>query len=61
MARLGGKVTLVTGGASGIGRAIVERFVAEGASVVAGDIDEGGERPRPVRARVEHHGGPLLP
>jgi len=40
--RLAGKVGLVTGGASGIGRATVRRFVAEGARVVAGDRDEGG-------------------
>ena len=39
--RLDGKVALVTGGASGIGRAAARRFVAEGASVVAGDLDEG--------------------
>jgi NAD(P)-dependent dehydrogenase (short-subunit alcohol dehydrogenase family) len=40
--RLAGKVGLVTGGASGIGRATVRRFVAEGARVVAGDRDEAG-------------------
>jgi NAD(P)-dependent dehydrogenase (short-subunit alcohol dehydrogenase family) len=38
---LSGKVAIVTGGASGIGRAAVERFVAEGARVVIADIDEG--------------------
>jgi NAD(P)-dependent dehydrogenase (short-subunit alcohol dehydrogenase family) len=38
---LAGKVAVVTGGASGIGRATVERFVAEGARVVIADIDEG--------------------
>jgi len=39
---LTGKVAVVTGAASGIGRACVERFLAEGARVVAGDIDSDG-------------------
>lgn len=34
------KVVVVTGGASGIGRAAVFRFLAEGASVVAADLNE---------------------
>ena len=38
--RLGGRVALVTGGASGIGLASTRRFVAEGARVVVGDIDD---------------------
>jgi NAD(P)-dependent dehydrogenase (short-subunit alcohol dehydrogenase family) len=39
---LEGRVALVTGAASGIGRAIAKRFVGEGANVAAGDIDEAG-------------------
>lgn len=35
MKRLEGKIAVVTGASSGIGRAVVERFVAEGAKVVA--------------------------
>ena len=35
--RLQGRVAVVTGGASGIGRAIAEAYLAEGASVVLGD------------------------
>lgn len=34
------RVAIVTGGASGIGRATVELFVAEGARVVVADVDE---------------------
>jgi NAD(P)-dependent dehydrogenase (short-subunit alcohol dehydrogenase family) len=38
--KLGGKTAIVTGGAAGIGRAIVERFVTDGAKVMIADVDE---------------------
>jgi meso-butanediol dehydrogenase/(S,S)-butanediol dehydrogenase/diacetyl reductase len=40
--RFTGRHAVVTGAASGIGRAIARRFAAEGGTVVAGDIDEKG-------------------
>src|SRR5512134_3207324 len=38
MGKLEGRIAIVTGGAQGIGRAIVDKLAAEGATVVIGDV-----------------------
>jgi NAD(P)-dependent dehydrogenase (short-subunit alcohol dehydrogenase family) len=55
MERSSTRVALVTGGASGIGRATVDRLVADGVTVVIGDIqDQAGEA---AVAEVRDRGG----
>lgn len=54
-----GKVALVTGGASGIGRATACRFAGAGARVVVADVDEA--LARETVALIEAAGGEALP
>jgi NAD(P)-dependent dehydrogenase (short-subunit alcohol dehydrogenase family) len=42
VSRIDGRVAIITGAASGIGRATALKFAQEGAAVVVADIDEGG-------------------
>lgn len=59
--RLAGRTAIVTGAASGLGRAIARKFAAEGAAVVISDIRatplEGGE---PTAALIAGEGGTVV-
>ena len=55
MARLEGRVALVTGAGSGIGEASAVRFAEEGAAVMCADINEEGVQT--TAATISEHGG----
>jgi len=67
MGRLEGKIAIVTGAASGIGKATVELFRSEGATVVGSDVSDGvdmqadagseGDVQRLVEQVAKDHGG----
>ena len=56
MTRLAGKVAIVTGGASGMGRATVMRFLADGAKVVVADLNETNGAETVAVAKAQGHG-----
>lgn len=59
MRELAGKVAVVTGAASGIGRALADRFAAAGMKVVLGDVDE--VKLRAAEAELREGGADVLP
>ena len=58
MGQLEGKVVLLSGGASDIGRATALRLAAEGAAVVVGDVDADGRRVGGRGGRARRAGAP---
>lgn len=55
MALLAGRTAVITGGARGLGYAVAERFIAEGARVVLGDVNA-----EATRAAAETLGGSVF-
>jgi len=55
MSKLSGKVAIVTGGASGMGRATVMRFLAEGAKVMVADLNEANGAETIAVAKAQGH------
>jgi NAD(P)-dependent dehydrogenase (short-subunit alcohol dehydrogenase family) len=55
MSKLAGKVAIVTGGASGMGRATVMRFLAEGAKVVVADLNDANGAETLAVAKAQGH------
>jgi 3-hydroxybutyrate dehydrogenase len=56
--RLTGKVAVITGAASGIGRQIARTFAAAGAQVVIADLD--AERARATATEINHEGAQAI-
>ena len=56
MTRLANKVAIVTGGASGMGRATVMRFLADGAKVLVADLNEANGAETLAIAKAQGHG-----
>jgi NAD(P)-dependent dehydrogenase (short-subunit alcohol dehydrogenase family) len=58
MSLMTGKVVIITGGASGIGRATAIAFAREGAAVVIGDLDTKGAEN--TAAAIKDRGGAAI-
>jgi NAD(P)-dependent dehydrogenase (short-subunit alcohol dehydrogenase family) len=56
MSKLAGKVAIVTGGASGLGRATVMKFLAEGAKVMVADLNDKNGAETIAVAKAQGHG-----
>jgi NAD(P)-dependent dehydrogenase (short-subunit alcohol dehydrogenase family) len=55
MSKFAGKVAIVTGGASGMGRATVMRFLAEGAKVMVADLNDANGAETLAVAKTQGH------